>query len=440
MNMEMKKVLIITYHFPPDSEVGGLRVQKYAKYLPLFGWKPIVLTVNEKYYPKKDYERLGDISCEIFRTVKVPGLRDIYLSLKKLAGKFLLRRSRPVPSCRAESIPSIEESNMKGIRKMILSFMWLPDDKTGWIVPAFFTAVKLVRRREIDTVITTSPPHSVQITGMLLKFLLRKRWIVDFRDAWSLTVENTPFSGVEKRLEKITVEKADIVITATEHVRDYLLKTYPHLDRNKFKCIPNGFDLEDFQNARPERNGTFSITYLGDFYIGRSPEIYLKAVSALIKEKRIDPEKVRLKFAGINIRYVGARPLAELLSEFGLEKQAVIMDAVSYSAGIRLIKSSDVLVVLSPQSFVQPTKVFEYMAGGGRVIAFTPPGSLADLVAGYPKGYVVDLDDLQGAKRAVMECYEASCNGSEESREFALPDRLMFYERKNLTRRLTEYL
>lgn len=436
----MKRVLLISYHFPPDSEVGGLRAQKYAKYLPLYGWKPIVLTVHEKYYPKKDYDRMGDVKCEIHRTDVLPGLRDLYLKAKEIAGRFRKNNARSTADHSPESLSSLQERNEKGIRRFILDLMCLPDDRTGWIMPAVFAALKLIRTHSIDTILTTSPPHSVQITGLCLKLLLRKKWVIDFRDPWSLSLSGSSVHNVEKWLERKVVMHADTVITATDAVRDHLVRSYPELPPEKFVCIPNGFDLEDFRNIRVQRNGIFSITYIGDLYIGRSPEVYLRAVSELMKEKEIDPERIRLKFIGRNVRYVENRPMADLLRKYGLERITDVLDAVPYSEAIRHMQLSDVLVVLSPQNFVHPTKTFEYMACGAYVMAFTPPGTLSELVSRYARGFVIGLDDYEKTKATVRFCYRQKQEGRADPGDSELGEYVMSYDRKNLTKQLTQYL
>ncbi len=436
-----KKILIITYHFPPDSDVGGLRVQKYAKYLPLYGWNPLVLTVKETHYPVKDYARMADVTCEVHRTGLLPGLRDLYLMTKEAAGRFLrpLKGRGRAPS--GETAPPPANVMGTGLRKLILSLMWLPDDRTGWIVPAVLRAVQIARSHRLDAIMTTSPPHSVQVTGLILKFILRRRWIIDFRDAWSLAVSESVFSGAEEWLERMAVKHADQVITATDSVRSYLTGKYPDLPPGKFVCIPNGFDREDFKLVRPRTDQFFTISYIGDFYYGRSPETYLRALSELIREERLDRKKIRLRFIG-KVRQIGARPLQDMLSEFGLQKSASVEDVIPYTQSIQRMLSSDILMVVSPQTFMQPTKAFEYMACGAYILAFTPPGALADLIKGYPKGCVIGLNDVAHAKEAIMKCYERSLRpGAPSPAEHEAPGvDLSDYERKNLTGKLARCL
>jgi len=445
----MKKVLIITYHFPPDAEVGGLRVQKFAKYLPLYGWEPLILSVDEKYYPLKDAERNHSINCEVFRTKVFWSPREAYLKMKGLfqsiSGKAKNTQQATVESVGEGSVELMDRS-VSGLKRFILSLLWLPDDRTGWIVPAVINGFKLIKKYNIKTVVTTSPPHSVQIIGLLLKKILHFRWVVDFRDPWSLQLrDELKFScRIERWIEKKVIGNADVVLTTSEVInRDYI-KAYPVLFAKKFIYIPNGFDLEDFNLVRSKldrKEGKFIISYLGEFYQRRTPEVFLRATSDLLKNGMISVEKLQLKFIG-KVRYFGTKSLEDLISELKLSFVTEIIDHVRYLKAIEYMLKSSVLLIFSPQPWALTTKVFEYIATGAYIIAFTPPGALADLVNKYPRGIVVALDDVEEAKKAIMFCYDnfRKLDGNEEHEPLETEDILRDFDRKNLTKQLSQYL
>jgi glycosyltransferase involved in cell wall biosynthesis len=444
-----RKVLIISYHFPPDAEVGGLRAQKFAKYLPHYGWQPLVLSVLEKYYPQHDKERCHDVTCEIARTRMLLHPRVAYLKIKeavlRLSGRG--RGSQcdsPEPFNNGEL--ELNDRSLPRTKGVILSLLWLPDDRTGWIPPAVLKALNLIRKRNIETVLTTSPPHSVQMIGLILKKLSRRWWVVDLRDPWSLSLDGLqsfPYR-MQRWLERKVIQNADVIITATDVVRDGYVKAYPDEPPEKFVCIKNGFDIEDFQRTRSERNTDhtkFVMSYLGDFYAGRSPETFLNALSALTRESVIPIDKLKVRFIG-KVRHFGRNSLADIVSELGLSAVTEIMDRVPYMKAIEYMTQSAVLLVLSPQSFYQPTKVFEYMAAGTHMIAFTPAGALADIVNEYPKGKVVAYEDLEGAKKAITYCYEKFLHPEEigEVKDAETSEILTKYDRRNLTQELSMYL
>jgi glycosyltransferase involved in cell wall biosynthesis len=440
----MNRLLLVSYHFPPDAEVGGLRAQKYSKYLPFWGWTPLILTVQEKYYPVLDPGRCEDVGCDIVRTVMFRSPRDMYLGARK-AWQRLSGGGNPgasdSPTAGGNSV-ELGERKIRGLKKFILSLLWLPDDRTGWILPAAAEGIRLIRKNKIRTFMTTSPPHSVQIIGLIIKMFTGCRWVADFRDPWTLFLGKGErcFFRIHSFLERQVVRGADMVITATEQSRLYLRSRYPAVSEDKFVCIPNGYDLEDFEKARrrmPPEERRFTLSYIGDLYAGRNPEIFLKAVAGLIKEGLLPEDRIRLRFVG-NVRYYQGRPLQELISVLGIASVTEIVGHVPYYKAMEYIAGSDVLVVLSPQPFVQPTKVFEYMASGACVLAFTPPGALAEIVNRYPGGFVIN-EDPEEARKAVLSCYRWFNNGRRRTSPECLPE-LRYYERRNLAGMLSKYL
>jgi glycosyltransferase involved in cell wall biosynthesis len=443
----MKKVLIIAYHFPPDAEVGGLRPLKFAKYLPLYGWEPLILSVGEKYYPLKDPERNNSINCEVFRTKVFWSPREAYLKIKALiqfvSGKA--KKSQPANGPSAGTVELMDRSGSR-LRRFILSLLWLPDDRTGWIIPAVINGFKLIKKYNIKTVMTTSPPHSVQIIGLLLKKIVHFRWVADFRDPWSLQLrdEQKFLCRIQRWIEKKVISNADVILTTSEVInRDYI-RAYPALFAEKFIYIPNGFDLEDFNLVRSKidrKEGNFVISYLGEFYSGRTPEVFLRAISDLLKNGMISVEKLQLKFMG-RVRYFGTKSLEDLVSELQLSSVTEITDQVRYLKAIEYMVKSSVLLIFSPQPWALTTKVFEYIASGAYIIAFTPPGALADLVNKYPRGIVVSPDDMEEAKKAVIFCYDnfLKFEGNEVRKPLETEDILRDFDRKNLTEKLSRYL
>jgi len=439
----VKRLLLISYHFPPDAEVGGLRAQKYCKYLPCFGWSPLVLTVLEKYYRVLDHEKCADINCEVARTGMLISLRDVYLAFRKTWDSLLKGRHwRGSAASSGKSALELRERSVGGLKLLLLSLLWLPDDRTGWILPAALKGIQLIRRRNIDAFMTTSPPHSVQIIGIFIRMFTGCRWVADFRDPWTLFLRNEKrhFARVHDFLERQVIEKADVIVTATEQARRYLQERYRRLSPDKFVCIPNGYDPDDFEKAKkrlPPGEKRFTFSYIGDFYVGRNPEIFLKAVAGLIREGLLPEKRIRLRFVG-DVRYFQGRLLTEFISDLGLAAVTDISDHVPHSRALEFIVDSNVLIVLSPQPFVQPTKVFEYMAAGAFILAFTPPGSLADIVNRYPGGFVID-GSLESARTAVLSCFKRFEEGRQRPHPEGLPE-LRHYERKNLARILSEHL
>jgi glycosyltransferase involved in cell wall biosynthesis len=234
------------------------------------------------------------------------------------------------------------------------------------------------------------------------------------------------------------------VIVATEVVKKSYAEKFCGAVAEKFVCVPNGYDSEDFKIALKNRTikpDKLKISYLGEFYFGRTPEVFLQAVSDLIREGHVSREKISIKFIG-NVRNIGRKSLESLVQKLDLSSLTEIIEPVPYHKAIECMVSSDVLLVFSPQAFFQPTKVFEYMFAEAWVIAFTPSGALSDVVRQYPKGIVVDYNDVEGAKKALMVCYGKFAEGNAKKGENVTGWRelLARYDRKNLTGELAKYL
>lgn len=448
-NLGRKSVLIVSYHFPPDSEVGGLRAEKFAKYLPSFGWTPSVLTVRDQYYGTIDRERGVGINCDVVRTGMLSSPRGAYLKIKSLIRFVKCKLNIEVANRLNRSDDAtleLGERNIPRLRRNLISLLWIPDDRIGWIYPAVRRGLQMMKDREIDTVMTTSPPHSVQFIGLILKNISKKRWVVDFRDPWSLSFqsERNFYARVNRWLERKVVENADLVIVATEDMTKGYQAAYESKEPKKFICIPNGYDPEDLKEVKlrhKRKSDKFTISYLGEFYIGRTPECFLQAVSNLIKGGYIPKEHLLIRFIG-KVRTAGKKSVKDLVEKQGLSSVVQIIDPVPYHSAIDYMINSDVLLVFSPQTYALTTKVFEYMAAGAWVIAFTPSGALADLVRQYPKGMVIDYDDVEGGKEALMACYKDFTDGKAKhaDNDAALGELLSRYNRKNLTEELAKYL
>lgn len=397
-------------------------------------------------------ERYNDVSCEVVRTRKFLSLREIYLKIKEIVISVKKIKNASIKNSQAikENSTEFYSNSKSGLKKVILSFLWLPDDQTGWVIPAVIKSLKLIKKNNIKTVMTTSPPHSTQIIGLLLKKITHCRWVVDFRDPWcpfpgiKNNVSTNFFDKVERWLEKKVIENADVVILNTDVVRQRYVETFTTLPPHKFVTIPNGFDISDFKIERKKPfydNSKFILSYIGEFYFDRNPEVFLKAISELIEEGIIPIHNLKLRFIG-KVRNIGNELLSDIISELGLSDVTEIIDTVPHSKAIEYMLHSKVLLVFSPQNFMYPAKVFEYMASGAYIIAFTPPGALADIVKQYSKGIVVSTDDVEDVKKAVLLCYEKFIQ-SGRNKEYQPPEiekSAMIFERKNLTKRLSEYL
>jgi len=403
----MRKILIVSYHFPPDASVGGMRPAKFAKYLPQFGWEPIILTVKERYHSLTDQSKLKNLGSmpRVYRTRMLPQPGRLYLALKTRR-----RKATPGPaSTPVAASSSTHRGVLSSIRRALGSLECLPDDKQTWIPVAVPIAAKIVRQHNVDALLTTGPPMSCHVIGLLLKAVTGRRWIADFRDPWLLNREesalpSTAFSrAAEAWLEQKTMLNADSVVFTTDRMQAYLHQRYPFLT-TKSAVILNGYDPSDF-NGRPidacrSHRDTFTLTHTGTIYQKRSAESLLRCLSELIHAGRIPRARIRVNF-------VGSTPtVRERATQLDLADVVTVIDFMKYEECVDLWHRSDVLLLFAQGQPLQiPTKLYDYIAARKAILVFAEDGATADLASRLPGATVVGPEDGERLEAKLTEMY-----------------------------------
>ena len=420
----------------------------FAKYLPAFGWKPYVLTIKEKYIEKLDnsnLEHLDDV--QIFRTRKSPSLLEEFVKImkvfkKKSTGDHKAPERVERLHFMSEYVPSLETPTQKLKRLVYSLLLSLPDYEKNWIIPACQRGLRLIKDKGLRYILTSSPPHSAHLVGLILKKLTHVRWIADFRDPWM-----TPFSKglyytsafsnrIERFLEREVVRKADLVLCNTELLCEMFKTKFTGVSKRKFICLPNGFDDEVFSNLRSiEKYETFTLCYTGTIYLGRTPEPVFQALQELDKEKGLRLRDIRIKLVG-NCRYLDARLTSEVVSSYGLDSVVEIIDHVPYSRSLEIIRKSHLALLLaSDQPYQIPAKVYDYIGAGTRILALTEEGATANLINGTGSGMAIDPTDIQGIKGYIRRCIQ---NVNDLRKDEA--NAYIHFDRKAIIRRFVQLL
>lgn len=453
-----KKILLISYHFPPSTAVGGLRIANFAKYLPLHGWNSYVLTIKDHYLKKVDQDRIKDIgSVKVFKTRIVPKI-NAYLRLKCFYLSLLKRRIISPKELNNYYIPqkcySYNEQSLntnyynsekisKKLKRYSVSFVSMPDIERNWILPAVFRAVREIKREKIDCILTSSPPHSIHLTGLLVKMITGVRWIADFRDPWvtggPLRLDSTcAFSKmIERWMEQKVVQNADMVLTTTETLCDALKESYKTLPESNFLCVTNGFDKEFFARLNHvKKYEMFTLTYAGGLYYGRTPEPIFKSLKELALEKKISLQNIRVKLIG-DCKYVNGCPISQMIHSYGLDSVVEVLEPVSYSKAVEIIRQSHLALLFAPdQPFQIPAKVFDYMGTRTNILALSKEGATSDLINSTGIGTVFHPSDINGIKAFI---YESIINGDslKENNSLNIFDK---YDRKIIIQKLADHL
>lgn len=422
----MKKVLIITYYWPPSGGAGVQRWLKFSKYLPEYGWQPVILTVDPRYasYPQRDESLAIEVDPEslVFKTRSF----ELYNFYKFLSGK----KEVPFGGFANESKVSWAQKVAKFVRG---NFM-LPDPRKGWNKFAIKKASELILKYNIDTVVTTSPPHSTQLIGLKLKEQFRIRWIADLRDPWTDIYYYKHFihtalaRQIDLQYERKVIENADMLITVSDDVKHIFVGKSETSVLSKIFVVPNGYDDEDFMNDKVPTETKKIITYTGTISEAYDLNGLLEALTRLEDALRKD----------ILIRFVGKiqAPIANRFREKGFDVELV--GYVTHAKSIEYLFRSSILLLVIPKvdnnKGILTGKFFEYLASRKPVLAIGPTdGDLAQIIKETNCGKIFDYEDKKGINRFLKE----KLLNPEPTSD---PEQVRWYSRRMLTQQIAGIL
>ena len=405
----MKNILVVSYHFPPSLAAGAVRPSKFVRYFPEFGWEPTVLTID----PKQPLT-MAEMSSNIYR---VPEWSHPMKAHERWKQKRFARTREADAAARKWTVSydvasqSSQRTGVEELKRWLVAFLWLPDREVGWLIPAVVRGVHLIRNKGIGYILTTGPPFSCHLIGLVLKRLTGVRWVADFRDPWSITqkfaiIRNSITDSVESRMIRSVMKHADHVLSVTTPMTEFAIKEHRDLDTDKFRTLSNGFDALDFASTGSVRSiaGPIIFAYFGTFYHGRTPKPFLCALRSLIDEQVIKPKDVQVKFVG-NVAIAEGQEVEEIIREFGMERVVKVLPAVARAEALRQSLEAHVLLVLDERHPLQvPLKFYEALASGAVVFNIGSKGVVAELLAKTARGIAVDHRNLEEVRYGILEC------------------------------------
>lgn len=415
----MNKVLMVAYQFPPVGGSGVQRSAKFAKYLPLFDWEPVVLT--------RDTNKMT--------------LRDESLEKEIPAHTEIIR----TPAYDLTVLPSILNKAGKFVAWKLL----IPDGEVLWMKKTLKACLNRLAKGDIKAVYTTSYPYSDHLIGLeVKKHFPELLWLADFRDEWT----NNPYlldkphpvyrMKKEKTMEQKVLSKADILITNTPVMKDNFVRLNPglHLEE-RMMVIPNGYDSEDFgsKDRMDTRNSMFTITYTGALYGRRKPDLILEAVGNLVRSEMVEKDKIRVRFIGSFKNDI----LQALVDKNGLSGCVEAFSYMDHDECLKNMLSSDAMLLIEgggPGSEAFYTgKIFEYIQTGKPILAVIPEkGAAAGIIRDTRTGLVCHWSEVKAIENGFLALYKAWKNG--ERIIDPNNDVIARYDRKALTKSLAELL
>jgi glycosyltransferase involved in cell wall biosynthesis len=429
-----RRVLVLTYYFPPSGGPGVQRILKSVKYLPAFGWSADVLTVREGAYPARDPSLYRDVpaSVDVHRTAS--------LDPHRLYARFTGQSDDD--GVVQGSVEGRKADWKEWLARWVRANLFLPDARVGWVPIAVLRGVRLLSGGAFDAVLTTGPPHSVHLAGGLLQALTGTPWVADFRDPWTdiTYYDELPHTRFAQRLdaglERLVLRRAQAVTTVSPSWRDLLAEKRGPKRRDPV-VVQNGFDEEDVSSmtATPSSEA-FEIIHVGSLYATRNPDALWKALRRL-REKAVVPE--------LRVRLVGSVDpnVFDALTTHRLADRTEHVSYVPHPKAMEHMRAAG-LLLLSIEDFPQNRgmitgKIYEYLATGRPVLGIGPPdGDAAALLQKTEGGRLFGRDAVAEIAGFVRDHYSAWENGS--PRQGADPERLRPYRRRTQTERMAKVL
>ena len=423
-----KKLLIITYYWPPAGGPGVQRWLKFVKYLPEFGIQPIVYIPENPTYPIIDKALESDVSD------KAIILKNAIFEPYQLASFFSKNKTKKISS---GIIPNKKKQSF--LEKILLwtrGNLFIPDARVFWVKPSVKYLKKYIQENNIDTIVTSGPPHSLHLIGLKLKQDLNVKWFADFRDPWTtigyhkeLKLSNFAHKK-HKNLEKEVLNSADkiIVTSKTTKVEFELLTTKP------IEVITNGYDVEKVE--KQPLDSKFSLAHIGSFLSERNPKILWESLFELVNENPNFKNDLEIKLIG-----AVSQEVLSTISDYNLNSFVNNLGYVSHSEAVAHQRKSQVLLLIEIDSedtkSIIPGKLFEYMVSERPIIAIGPKDSdFAEIITTTNTGNFFEYDKKEKLKATILNFYHLY----KEHNLKVYPVGLQQYSRKNLTQKLTQIL
>ncbi|MDG2226509.1 MAG: glycosyltransferase [Flavobacteriales bacterium] len=428
----IKKVLIITYYWPPSGGAGVQRWLKFVKYLREYGWEPVVFTVEGGEVPVLDYSLKKDIPDNV-EVLREP-IWEPYTFYKKIIGQkkedkiqtgFLTENKKP--------------KLMERFSIWVRGNLFIPDARKFWIKPSVKNLSNYLNENKVDAIVSNGPPHTTHMIGLALKNKFNIPWLADFRDPWT----NIDFydklmlskwaDKKHHRLEDAVIKHADALVTVSPN----WAKDFKDKSKRDFNVIYNGFDEKDFTCKEVELDQKFSIVHIGSMNKDRNPHNLWKVLGEICSE-------IEGFSKDLEIKMVGPTDIAikKALHENNLNENLNKIDYVPHSEVVTYLLGAQLLLLPindTPNSLgVIPGKLFEYLAARRPIICIGPlKGDSCRIINETEAGYTFSFNNKSDLKTTLISLYnefteigkvECSSNSIEK------------FSRRNLTGQMADLL
>lgn len=434
----MKKVLFISYHFPPAGNTGAVRSAKFVKYLPLFGWEPVVVSCKKPFNwgVPDDAIALKEIPSQVkvLRTATFEPFNRWWKLKKTRRATSAAHRKEPA------MLPAAQKQDGKATTKhFFLDLFNTPDRVQGWIPFAFFRGLRVMATESIDAIIATSPPAGALVAGYLLSKQSGKPLVVDYRDPWNANNFTRYhfgfFRSINRALEKMVLERARYIISVSEARKAELIASFPEIDKNKHVVITNGFDSADIAVKNNGRFDTLTFIHAGTLYSSDGVDDFLASFFEIMHKH---PE-LRQEMHAL---FLGSKPASTVFDKLERMGAASHHHRIARNECLALMAKAHVPLIFLKNDTVYAgciaSKLFECMMLKKPVLAVVPEGETKSLIEKLKMGAIVNYGEHEQLKAALLDYYRQY----KANRIDAVIDEqsIARFERKALTQQLVALL
>jgi len=423
----LKRVLIITYYWPPAGGPGVQRWLQFVKYFKDFNIEPIVYVPENPSYPLLDADLEVEVPSEV-TVIKLP-IQEPYRFAKVLSGKKTKQISSGI-------ISNKKQSYVEKLLLFIRGNYFIPDARVGWVRPSVTFLKKYISENPVDAIITSGPPHSLHLIGLNLKKELYLKWIADFRDPWTTIHYHKSLrlmSKAKKRhkaLEKEILSEANLIVVTSPTTK----KEFERITNKPIEVITNGYG--EFAEIPRVLDASFSISHIGSLLSERNPKVLWEVLSEIASENIDFKNDLELKLAGIV-----SKEIVDSIFNAGLKNNCKLLGYISHSEALQLQQNSGVLLLVEIDSedtkSIIPGKLFEYLAVKRPILALGPKGSdIENIINETKSGRFYNYNQADVLKSHLLELYSDFKRGSLAVSSEGIEK----YSRRELTKRMSQVI
>ena len=431
----MKRVLIITYYWPPTGGSGVQRWVKFAKYLPSEGWQPVIYTPENPEQLAVDHSLEAEIpeDTEIIKT----HVTEPY----ELYKRFLKRSGHSKEAVEVNPVNAQNKSLAQKAAMWIRGNLFRPDPRCLWIRPSVRFLKKYLEEHPVDLIVSTGPPQSMHLIGRRLAEETGLPWIADFRDPWTKIFYFKHLAMTKAterwhhRMEKKVLDDATAVVAVSPLVQ----QEFQAMTQTPVELITNGYDECDFPDERntaaaggPDKD--FTVTHTGLFAADGNPTVLWEVLAEKCADDADFRSKLKIKLIGKTdeqiIKAIDNAGLKENLTDLGYQPHNIAVEEQRQASLLilPLRKEPEYRAVL-------PGKLFEYLASCRPIFGIGQTDGAMSMILNQTKiGVVLDWNDKEGIRNHIDNCWTRHLEGRLETDSADISG----FTRRSLTRQMAK--